>query len=537
MKKFVGLLLCFIMLIGACVCPVSAEESNIEWNFDAETGTMTVSGVGRMDDYYNIIGGLLTNKLSPAWGNSSIKHVVVEEGITYIGEGAFQECDNLETVSLPDSLREIGSWSFYESCAKLKSIEFPAGVRRIGEFAFTAPYNTNIGEWTEIKFYGNPPVIEEYGLFSDFDGVVFYPASSGWTSEAMAEYEEENGAEIIWKAWDAPALDHIEEIFLDLAYGSWYVPAVDTVYRRGIMKGTGEGFSPDAKLTREQAVQVLYNMEVTYNATQYNGDTGFSDVPEGKWYSRAVKWAKEEGISEGIGGGRFGLGQMLTREQFATLLVNYAKNIGADTSNGKDISSFADATSVSSWAKEGIEWCAEVGIIKGTDTNRILPQGTATRAELAQMLSNYLVYRDARYQLIFFTDGGECEESCRLVLHGEPVGTLPLPVKEGYKFDGWEDLWGQKVTSSTVFDNPISIQLNAVWVQGNKVAFILDGGECEIEYKYVISGEALGTLPTPTREGYEFSGWKYNDEFVTEETVIESEVDFILTAVWNEITQ
>lgn len=466
MKKIVSLFVCFVICFSLFSFTAFAEKNgdwvykheNIKWQFHASTGTLTVSGNGRMHDYGNIItGGLIEESI--ACNNTEIKHIVIEEGITYIGEYSFEYCKNTETVSLPDSLREIGDYAFAESCGNLTSIAIPAGVRRIGSNAFTS-FNMKIDKLNEIKFYGNPPVIEENGLFTNFKGVVFYPCFDSWTEEVMQNYENSSQTDIVWKEWSAPVLDDIEEIFLDLEYGSWYIPAVEAVYTAKVMKGTEKGFDPNLKLTREQAIQILYNMKPR-NDSLYNGDTGFIDVPQEHWAARAVKWAKENDISNGIGQDRFGLGQLLSREQFATLLANYTQTEGFDTSKGKDISTFEDHKNVSDWAKKGIEYCVEIGVIKGTEKNTLNPKGEASRTEIAQMISNYLNFRNSVVKIVFNANEGECNESIRFIIKGEAVGELPVPVREGCEFNGWIYNAHFTATADSIFK--ADIELLATW--------------------------------------------------------------------------
>ena len=70
------------------------------------------------------------------------------------------------------------------------------------------------------------------------------------------------------------------------------------------------------------------------------------------------------------------------------MLYKMAGYLGLDTTARKDLSSFADADSVSSWAEEAVSWAAAKGIISGTENGEILPQGTATRAAAAKMVTD-----------------------------------------------------------------------------------------------------------------------------------------------------
>ena len=104
------------------------NEGNLTWKL-YEDGTLTISGTGAMKDYNS------TDNLSPAYMNSSVKKVVIEEGVTNIGNWAFSECSSLTSITIPDSVTNIGAAAF-DSCGSLTSITIPGSVTNIGTVAF-----------------------------------------------------------------------------------------------------------------------------------------------------------------------------------------------------------------------------------------------------------------------------------------------------------------------------------------------------------------------------------------------------------------
>ena len=100
---------------------------NLTWELDLETGTLTISGTGEMTDY-------LSN--SPWRSNADIKSIVLNDGITSIGNNAFYECRNLVSVSIPSSVIRIG-YKAFEYCSGLSNITIPSGVINIDDFAFS----------------------------------------------------------------------------------------------------------------------------------------------------------------------------------------------------------------------------------------------------------------------------------------------------------------------------------------------------------------------------------------------------------------
>ena len=121
----------------------------------------------------------------------------------------------------------------------------------------------------------------------------------------------------LWRAAGSPAPKGTVS-FADVSAGSYYAKAVAWAVENGITGGTGDGlFSPDAACTRAQSAAFLYRAA---GSPAVNGSAGFSDVAADAYYAQAVAWAKEHGITDGIGGGLFGSANDCTRAQIAAFL-------------------------------------------------------------------------------------------------------------------------------------------------------------------------------------------------------------------------
>ena len=111
--------------------------------------------------------------------------------------------------------------------------------------------------------------------------------------------------------------------FTDVAQNSFYAKAVAWAVENGITKGTGDGkFSPNATCSRAQAVTFLYRAS---GVPAVSGSAEFSDVAANAYYAAAVKWAEQNGVTEGIGGGLFGSNNDCTRAQIVTFLYRSVK--------------------------------------------------------------------------------------------------------------------------------------------------------------------------------------------------------------------
>lgn len=113
------------------------EGKDVTWKLSLG-GVLTISGVGAMEDYgyVRVVGGwAIEFDRSPWCGDDRVTSVVVKEGITNIGDGAFRECVKIESVELPTSCTIIGD-SAFNCCSSLKTIVIPEGVTSIGNYAF-----------------------------------------------------------------------------------------------------------------------------------------------------------------------------------------------------------------------------------------------------------------------------------------------------------------------------------------------------------------------------------------------------------------
>ena len=144
-------------------------------------------------------------------------------------------------------------------------------------------------------------------------------------------------------------------------------------------------FGPNTTLTRGMVAQILYSMAGKPAVSQADRGTPYTDVAENAWYADAVYWARQKGIVSGVSADAYAPDAAITREQLAVMLYNYAGK--PDVPNLA--LTFTDKDSVSGFADYAIRWAVDQGILGGTNDNRLLPQGSATRAEAAQMMMNF----------------------------------------------------------------------------------------------------------------------------------------------------
>ena len=114
-------------IVDRGTCGAEGNGSNLTWTLDSE-GVLTISGSGGMHGY--------GSSDAPWYGSRSrVKSAVIAEGVTSIGESAFENCGSLTSVTIPNSVTSIGRYAFYY-CASLTSVTIPDSVTSIGWLAF-----------------------------------------------------------------------------------------------------------------------------------------------------------------------------------------------------------------------------------------------------------------------------------------------------------------------------------------------------------------------------------------------------------------
>ena len=168
----------------------------------------------------------------------------------------------------------------------------------------------------------------------------------------------------------------------------WAYSAIKRVYTRGWMVCMDEKtFAPDQQLSRAMLAVILYAMAGEPAVT---GESPFTDVPAGCWYTDAIVWAAQNGIVCGFGDGTFRPNEAVTRAQAAVMLYGYAAFTGADVTARADLSAYSDAGQIPAWAMDAMQWANARRLIVGRDSSHLAPNGGATRAEMAAILSAYI---------------------------------------------------------------------------------------------------------------------------------------------------
>ena len=176
--------------------------------------------------------------------------------------------------------------------------------------------------------------------------------------------------------------------FDDVAQDAWYYGAVSRCAREGLMTGTAQNlFSPDLPMSRAMLVTALYRLE---GEPQRGLESlPFEDVDPQAWYFRPVLWGVEQEIVRGVEYHLFQPDENVTREQLAVILFRLSKAQPQTHQDGA-AGLFEDWQEVSEWAREGMSWALEEGIVTGRGEGVLAPGDSASRAEVAAMLCRFL---------------------------------------------------------------------------------------------------------------------------------------------------
>lgn len=219
------------------------------------------------------------------------------------------------------------------------------------------------------------------------------------TGENLMMYRFENGALTPVKysaVTDGGYVALIERggyyVVKDMSYAfddvaGWSRPFVEGLYLRGIISGKGEAvFMPGESITREEFVKLVVEL---FGLTDKNASVDFTDVDPNAWYYPYVATAASKNIVNGIGDGKFGVGQKIKRQDMAKIIEGVLASQGIKGASAAP-DTFADFASVSDYARESVLAVCGLGIVNGDENKNFNPNHFATREEAAKMIYGML---------------------------------------------------------------------------------------------------------------------------------------------------
>ena len=410
MKRLLSLVL--VLVIVFTLLPVAAFADtvasgtcgdNLSWTLDSN-GILVINGTGDMTNY----------SYDPApWDSqsSSIKSVVISDGVTSIGDWAFFNCSSLTSVTIPDSITSIGSWAFagcssltsvsipssitsignsaFRDCSSLTSVSIPNSVTSIGNYGFyecsgleniTIPASvTYVGIYTffgcsrlkSVTFAGCPNTISS-SAFSEVITTAYYYSEDNWPASKLLDY----GGHLTWVLLSRYTHDYAA------------VVTEPTCTEQGYTTYTCNICGNSYKVNFVQAVGHDFKNGLCTRCREKNSDfvpvNPFVDVKAGSVYYDAILWAyyhAPQQITGGFDTTHFVPNNLCTRAQVVTFLWR-AKGCPEPTTTTNP---FSDVNPGSVFYK-AILWAAEEGITTGYAGGLFKPNDTVTRAQFVTFL-------------------------------------------------------------------------------------------------------------------------------------------------------
>ena len=214
------------------------------------------------------------------------------------------------------------------------------------------------------------------------------PGTDNKKSEDDKKSEDEDKPEDEEKPADGAQEEVKSGSFRDVTRGHWAFASVERAAELGLVTGYSDGtFRPDTPVTRAQFVLMLWRMCSKPAAAKA---ASFADA-SADWYQDALSWAVEKGYVNGLSDTRFGPDVPITRQQAMAILfrLNGGQSGTELTLTGIYEQTFADSTTIASWAKDATWWAVYHELVSGVGGSRIAPEANASRAQIAAILLRY----------------------------------------------------------------------------------------------------------------------------------------------------
>ena len=367
-----------------------AAESSIYWDHIRPDGSYCFTANSKMTRENIAYGAWTAEQVMNMWMNSSgHKANILSSDSKSIGIGCFNyngvnywvQCfgeDEAEGTTITENKNATSKINIEADYVDLR-LERPSMELKIGESQYNVIENYECSYGLQLVKLNADSAIwkssnEKIATVDDYGNVKGITPGKVTISAIIGEME------LTYEVTIKLSFDDVNE-------NDWFYNAVKYTYCNKIMSGlNGNTFSPNTKVTRGMLVTILYNLEGHPSIT---GTSKFADVQNKNiYFYNAVVWASNNNVVSGYANGKFGPDDNITREQLATILYNYCRYKGKYKTVHADYSKFTDNNKISDFAKWGMNWAVGNQIVNGSN-GKLNPQGTATRAEAAAMISNY----------------------------------------------------------------------------------------------------------------------------------------------------
>jgi uncharacterized protein (TIGR02145 family)/uncharacterized repeat protein (TIGR02543 family) len=264
-------------------------------------------------------------------------------------------------------------------------------------------------------------------------------------------------------------------------------------------------------------------VSVTSKTVKYGSAYGTLPIPTKEGYTFTGWSLNATTISETTNVATASDHTLVAQWQGNSYLVTFDSNGGTLNPSSKTVTYGTAYGTLPTPVKEGYTFTGwSLNATRITETTNVATASTHTL--VAQWQGN-------SYLVTFDSNGGTVNPSSKTVTYGTTYGTLPTPVKEGSIFKGWS-LNATIISATSNVATMSDHTLVAQWQNSYLVTFDSNGGTVSTSSQTVKYGSAYGTLPTPIKEGYTFTGWRLNATIITETTNVATASDHTLVAQW-----
>lgn len=173
-------------------------------------------------------------------------------------------------------------------------------------------------------------------------------------------------------------------VFGDMQGYEWATPSVEGLFASGIINGKEPGrFVPEDSVLREEFVKMIVK---AFKLSVVGEKVPFRDVDESGWYREYIECAYKSGIISGYSDTEFGIGDSVSREDLAVMILRGIDICDYKLNNTGEAIRLSDADEISDYAKDAVEKLSAAGIINGDENGKFNPKQSATRAETAKIL-------------------------------------------------------------------------------------------------------------------------------------------------------
>ncbi len=332
------------------------------------------------DGDFTIKDGVLTKY------NGSGGDVTIPDGVTDIGQLAFQGCTGLTSVTFPEGVTGIGLAAF-SGCTGLTSVTIPDGVDKINSSAFelctgltsvTIPSSVNIAAAIgNMAFYGCESLTDVYygGSEAQWNDVMDIYYGTGLENATIhfngVKPETPAPATPTTPTTPTPA-NPAASSFTDMKEGDYFAQPVLWAVEKGITNGTSaNAFSPNQTCT---VAQILTFLSRAKGSPEPAGTASLPGVDARAYYYKPAAWALEQGLTN-----NFSADAPCTRSMVVEYLWKLAGSPAAGTSK------FTDVPAGAAYA-QAVAWAVEQGITSGTSETTFSPDDTCTGGQIVTFL-------------------------------------------------------------------------------------------------------------------------------------------------------